>query len=363
MNSTADLLFDSHGPEIRHRSGLAAPDPFIYIYPAGGVPTVFFDAREFEVQKLKLAALKNGVHIEHVESYPSVGAIIAILNKQKITTVKVSPNLPYGIAEALKQAGKKLVIHSYEVEREHKTVPEIAEISAAQHVTSQAFELAWKILAKSTIKRNTLIYRKEILTSEYMKSELRKFLMDNGYDCPEGIIVASGEQSSRPHDAGAGPLRPHECIIIDIFPRSEKSGFFGDMTRTFIKGKVRSKIRELFSVVESVQQEIADSIQIGDRCAEVHQQTIQAFARCGHKTSSKEGFMHGTGHSLGLSVHENPRLAANFKGIIEPGMVFTVEPGLYYPARGGVRIEDIVVFYPDGRKENITHFNKPYFIP
>ena len=73
--------------------------------------------------------------------------------------------------------------------------------------------------------------------------------------------------------------------------------------------------------------------------------------------------MHGTGHSLGLSVHEGPRLNAVCDRIIQPGMTLTIEPGLYYPDVGGVRIEDVVVFHLDGTKENITQLNKSFFIP
>lgn len=373
MKKTADLLLDSRGPEIQHRSGLTAPDPFIYLFPEGEKPMVFFEGKEYGVQQEKLKTLHNGVQIEHIEPYtekitdtslpPLIATLIYILNQFAIDTVRVSPSLSYSVGHALEKAGKKVIIYNYEAEREHKTEQEIQHLIAAQRVNESAFELAWNILRSSTIDGNTVVYEGQILTSEYMKALLRKHLLDKGYECPEGIVVASGEASARPHDMGSGPILPHTCIVVDIFPRSEKTGFFADMTRTFVKGNPSPEIQALYRAVEKVQKNAAERIAVGDSCREVHAQTVKEFADAGHQTSHEQGFMHGTGHSLGLSIHEEPRFNARSSRTIEPGMVFTVEPGLYYPAIGGVRIEDVVVFHPDGRKENITHFNKPYIIP
>ena len=372
MKSTAYLLVDDRGPEIRHRSGLTAPDKFIYLAPMDGVPVVFFDAREFGIQKEKLNQLRNGVVIKALEPYmakiqkksagPFVATLLAILKENKIDNLLVSASLPYVIAHELEAAGKKLTVYSYEKEREHKTSQELNYIIDAQRVNEQAFELAWNILKESKIRRNRLMYREQVLTSELLKSIIRKFLLDQELDCPDGIIVASGDQTSRPHDMGEGPLLPNECIIIDIFPRSEKTGFFADMTRTFVKGEPSDKIKSLFTAVEAVQKKVAASIEVGDSCAQVHQLTINAFADLGHPASHECGFMHGTGHSLGLSIHEGPYLNAHADRNVEPGMVFTIEPGLYYPDIGGVRIEDIVIFTAAGEKKNINHFAKPCFI-
>lgn len=363
--NTGDLLVDARGPEILHRSGITAPDDFIYLYPDGGTPTVFFDAREYDVQKQKIQQLGNGVHVERLEPFLKktfFETLLNILSKFQISTVRVSSSLPYGIARALSEAGITLDIYSYQTERDRKTDREIAHMIDAQRVNESALDLAWKILLESSITDNQVLYQGEVLTSEYMKSEIRIHLLKQGYDCPDGIIVASGAQTARPHDEGEGPILPHECIIVDIFPRSEKTGFFADMTRTFVKGGPTEEIKKLFQAVESVQKEIADSITLGEKCSEVHARTITAFQKLRHATSPEAGFMHGTGHSLGLAVHEGPRFNSTCDVVLEPGMVLTVEPGLYYPELGGVRIEDVVVFHPDGRKENITQFNKPSFI-
>ncbi|MEX0649754.1 MAG: Xaa-Pro peptidase family protein [Candidatus Andersenbacteria bacterium] len=369
---SAYLLFDAKGPEIRHRSGVVAPDSFIYLAPEGKPATVYFDAREYGVQKQKLEALGSPVRIERLEPYakkakkatgsPLLASLLVILKEHKINAVRISPAMPYAIAKALEKAGKKIIVHSYEGERECKTEAEIKFMIAAQRVTEATFELARQILVASTVKRDRIIYKKNVLTSEYMKARLQTFLLEKGYSCPEGMIVASGEQTSRPHDEGEGPLLPNQCIIIDIFPQSQKTGFFADMTRTFVKGKASKDIRTLFRDVADVQRQILESVNIGQQCTDVYKKTVRAFKKLGHPTLPEKGFMHGTGHGLGLSVHEGSSLNAYSERRIEPGMVLTVEPGLYYPGIGGVRFEDVVIFHPDSRKQNITQFTKPYVI-
>lgn len=192
---------------------------------------------------------------------------------------------------------------------------------------------------------------------------IAKHLLESDYSNPEGIIVSCGKQATQPHNEGTGPLLPNQTIIVDIFPRSNKNGYFGDMTRTFVKGKASTEIKKMYLAVEKTQNKILESIKIGDRCSDVHQIAVDNFKKLGPKTTKNEGFIHGTGHSLGLNIHELPRLNAVSKSTIEPGMVFTVEPGLYYEKIGGVRIEDIVAFLPNGEKKILNKFNKPYLIP
>lgn len=363
---SAHLLLGSSDADIRYRSGLVASDPFLYINADGEDPVVFFDAREYETQKRKLKALKNGVRIERLETYghhPLPTAAVDILNHRGIKVVRISNTMPYGTAQMLQRAGFHLIVHDYARERECKTDREISYMRAAQRANESAFELARKVLSESTIHKSAILYKHAVLTSERMKILIRKHLLDLGYECPEGMVVASGEQTARPHDGGSGEIRPHQPIIIDLFPRSEETGYFADMTRTFVKGKPSDQIQELYHAVFSVQREVANRISLGDSCSDIHAMTVDLFRNLGHKTSPEEGFMHGTGHSLGLEIHENPRITSSSDRTVEAGMVCTVEPGLYYPNIGGVRIEDIVVFYPDGHKENITRYDHPYVIP
>lgn len=371
----ADLLIDARGPEIRHRTGIVAPDAFIYLRVDGEPGTTYFDAREYDVQKILLERAGTGVRIERLEPFLDAAkkrqgagsvqerALLAILEASGIGTVRVSAQMPYGWIRVLQQAGVAIEMAEYAEERVRKTEPELECIREAQRKTEQAFAHARSLLAEGKISGDTIVRGGAVLTSEWMRAELTKFLLDLGMSCPEGMVVASAEQSARPHDMGEGPLRPNSFIIVDIFPRDDATGYFGDMTRTFVKGNATEAMAKQYEAVRSVQREIADTIAVGQRCADVYARTVEAFARLGYETSPERGFMHRTGHSLGLSVHEEPSLGGASEAVLSPGTVVTVEPGLYYPEIGGVRIEDIVVFHEDGTKENLNRFEKDFLIP
>lgn len=362
MNKFAYLIFDARSAEIRRRTGLTSPDPFIYLQPSGQQPIVYFNALEYSAQKEKLAALKNGVAIKIITASP-LQALLKILKDKKISTLKVSPTLPLATAEFLKENNLSLSIYDFTKEHEHKTAEEIGSLADAQHVTEDAFALAYGVLMKSEIKKNSIYYKGVPLTSELMKKFINKHLLDRGFSCPEGIIISCGKQAAQPHNEGTGQLLPHQTIIIDIFPRSDESGYFGDMTRTFVKGHASSEIKDLYKAVERAQKMALEEIQIGAKCSALHRKVVTIFRSFGYRTTNQQGFIHGTGHSLGLNIHEEPRLNSFSERIIEPGMVFTVEPGLYYPKIGGVRLEDIIAFSPSGEKKYLNNFNRPFIIP
>lgn len=370
----ADLLIDARGVDIRHRSGITAPDEFFYLREENGTETVFFDAREFAIQKSKLESIGSRARIEALEPYLEAAyasvktgsvmqkTLLEILAKKGITVVRISPNLSYAWALFLKESGIDISVYDYSSERLKKSDADIQEMIKMQRITEQAFELVRSILRESTIDGDHLLYNGKTLTSEYVKSEVKKFLMDHECSCPEGIIVASGDQAACPHDEGTGPILANSTIVVDMFPVSDKTGYFADMTRTFVKGQPSAEALAIFTAVRDVQKEIADGVQLGDRGEDIYLKTVDAFKVRGYETSAEKGFMHGTGHGLGLAVHEAPNLKKGSTHVLGEGMVFTVEPGLYYPGIGGVRIEDVILFHPDGRKENINTFDTDFII-
>ncbi len=370
----ADLLIDARGPDIRHASGLTAPDAFFYLKQDNAPATVYFDAREFAVQQQRLDALKNGVQIERLEPFLeqaramqdalnlSQRSLLAVLLERKIDVVRVPPEIGYGWVKALQDHGIIVELKDFARARRYKSEAQLQMMIAAQRVTEGAYDLVRDVLHDSVIDGTHLRYRGEILTSERMKVLLKAYFTEQGYACPDGLIVASGEQSARPHDDGSGPILAHQFIIVDLFPQNEGTGFYADMTRTFVKGKPTEKMYALYEAVREVQREMADFVQVGVRCEDVYAHTVAAFAKRGFETSPERGFMHRTGHGLGLSVHEAPSFAAACDDVLEPGMVMTVEPGLYYPGLGGARIEDVIVFHEDGRKENINQYSKDWIL-
>src|SRR4029077_3220118 len=154
-----------------------------------------------------------------------------------------------------------------------------------------------------------------------------------------------------PHECGFGPLYADSLIILDVFPRDAKSGYFGDMTRTVLRGRASDAQRKLWDAVKAGQALALKRIKAGVDGMTIHKAIQDLFARRGFPTETRKGrrvgFFHGTGHGLGLEIHEYPRLQ---KVTLKTGHVVTVEPGLYYPGLGGVRIEDVVVVTKKGHK-------------
>lgn len=171
-------------------------------------------------------------------------------------------------------------------------------------------------------------------------------------------IVAGGEMACDPHERGSGPLLANQLIIMDIFPRDSRSGYFGDLTRTVVRGTAGEAQRRLWETCLSGQQRAFQALKPGANGAKIHEDVKAFFASSGYPTEVRggrwRGFFHGTGHGLGLEIHEEPRFAAT---TFRPGQVFTVEPGIYWPGIGGVRHEDVFVITEAGH-ELISDFPK-----
>jgi Xaa-Pro aminopeptidase len=174
-------------------------------------------------------------------------------------------------------------------------------------------------------------------------------------------IVAGGRQGCDPHEQGHGPLRAQEPIIIDVFPRSQKTGYFGDITRTVVRGRASEAVRRLYDTVARGQEMAFEKIHCEAHGSDIHEAIQSFFESEGYKTGRKnghmQGFFHGTGHGVGMEIHEAPRISLNSEDVLKPGHVVTVEPGLYYPELGGVRLEDVVTVTPNGAR-NLTKFEK-----
>jgi Xaa-Pro aminopeptidase len=166
-------------------------------------------------------------------------------------------------------------------------------------------------------------------------------------------IVAGGNQACDPHERGRGPFRAHQSIILDIFPRDERTGYFGDITRTVVRGRASETVRKMYATVAEGQQIAFRELRAGVDGLDVHKKITTFFTTRGFKTGKQHGrmsgFFHGTGHGLGLEIHEPPRVSIVSEKM-KTGHVVTVEPGLYYHGLGGVRIEDVVTINERGNQ-------------
>jgi Xaa-Pro aminopeptidase len=181
-------------------------------------------------------------------------------------------------------------------------------------------------------------------------------------------IVSQGRDAGVPHNHGNDDdlLTRGRPLLVDIFPGEAGGGYFSDMTRTFCLGPAPEPLQRLYGDVRDAYELAMNDLQVGAECRGYQEKVCDLFEQRGHATQRtnqtvEEGYVHGLGHGVGLAVHEAPRLGGPVSNdqVLAPGMVITVEPGLYYPSRDlGVRIEDLVVVGADGRMENLTAF--PY---
>lgn len=235
-------------------------------------------------------------------------------------------------------------------QRAIKTNSEIAEIQKACELTAKGIDFAKNILRQSQIRDQFLYYEGQILTSESLRSRLEAYCLSLGGYATD-TIICGGLDASNPHARGKGPLHANELIVIDFFPRLQASHFYGDMTRTVLKGKANAQQEHLYNCVLECQQEIITKIRPGVYTNDLMQFALDFFEKAsyGLKTSPNacEGFIHSLGHGLGLDLHEYPSVS-HTPIELQPGMVITIEPGLYFKKLGGVRIEDDVLVTPNG---------------
>jgi Xaa-Pro aminopeptidase len=203
----------------------------------------------------------------------------------------------------------------------------------------------------------------EPLTSERVRSLIARTLMERACTARH-TIVACGDQACDPHNHGSGPLRADLPVVIDIFPRSDETGYYSDMTRTVVRGEASGDLVDIYDAVLEAQLQALDRIRAGVDGRDVHQGVSSLFESRGFLTGLQDGrmqgFFHGTGHGVGLDIHEPPRVG-KASDILEPGHVVSVEPGLYYTGRGAVRIEDLVVVTEAGC-DNLTDYPKSLII-
>ena len=274
-------------------------------------------------------------------------AFAVIAKEYRIKTCIIAEDFPVGIANRLTHLGIKLQIADGPLfpQREIKTDAEADAIFEGNRCSALGIAAAEAVLRASKIKAGALLYRGAPLTSERLKLAIETACLEAGAISLD-TIAAGGDQACDPHERGHGPLRANELIIVDVFPRVSATGYHGDMTRTFLKGRASDAQRALVAAVREAQLAALAKIRARANGRAAHDAVCAVFARCGYKTTHTDqgstGFFHGTGHGLGLAIHESPRMNASVDYALKKDSVVTVEPGLYYPGLGGCRIEDVV---------------------
>ena len=263
-----------------------------------------------------------------------------------VKKIELPENFPAAYYAVLHEAGYHLQVRHglFFPKRQCKTDAETRAIRQGNAASAAGIRAAEQVLRDSIIEGNRILYQGKSLTSERLRTIIDQTCLAKGA-VARNTIVAGGRQACDPHEVGHGPLRPHQLIIIDVFPRNQQSGYHGDMTRTFLKGRASPEQRKLVRTVRGAQAAAIAAVQAGVKGNAVHATVEAYFKEHGYQTGRSGeqfyGFIHGTGHGLGLEVHEPPRVSV-VKAKLKAGHVITIEPGLYYPSIGGCRIEDVV---------------------
>jgi Xaa-Pro aminopeptidase len=240
-------------------------------------------------------------------------------------------------------------------ERRSKDAQEIEYLRAAQMVTEDAIRMACQMVARATARDDgVLMVDREPLTSQRARAAVDVWLLKQGYTNPESI-VAGGRAGADCHDHGAGPLRSGQPVIIDIFPRNRKTLYNGDCTRTVVHGEVSDAVAKMHAAVVEAKAAAISAVRAGVTGQDVHSACIDVIRRHGYDVGLPAdnaeatycAMTHGTGHGVGLDVHEPPLLDIGGPPLVV-GDCLTIEPGLYSKAIGGVRVEDMVIVTQDG---------------
>jgi len=357
--------------DMLYAVGMFVPDPFIYLRVNGRPQVVLSDLEIDRARReaphcraVSLSALQKKLREGGLKKTGLPQVIRLLLRGHGISKAVVPHGFPLGLARELRQLKIKVkpANGSFFPERQVKSAAEVKKISAALMMAEVGLAEGIQALKSCKIDRKRrLLYRNNPLTSEKLRAIIDTAIVQAG-GLPANTIVAGGRQGCDPHERGHGLLRANEPIILDVFPRSQKTGYFGDITRTVVRGKASEAIRKLYHTVERAQEIGFEHIRHNASARQVHVKIKEFFEKEGCKTGKingrMQGFFHGTGHGVGLEIHEKPGMGPNTTDTLKSGHVVTVEPGLYYwDLGGGVRLEDMALITGNGPR-NLTKFEK-----
>jgi Xaa-Pro aminopeptidase len=349
-------------PELRHEVPIAIPDPFLYVERNGSRHVVIGSLEVPRVQEL------GGLEIHVPEEYGYDELVRAGKSRDEVRaemqtracaalgvrSAAVPATFPLEVADNLRRAGVELSADRqlFDERRRVKNEAELAGIRRAQAAAEAGMDVARELLRKG---------EREV---ERIKAAMLERFVAGGCTADE-FIVSHGAQSAIGHHMGEGTIRDGEPIVIDIWPRDTESACYSDMTRTFVVGDIDDSLREWHTLTKEALERAIGETRAGVTGRALFDGTCEIFEAAGYLTQRtkeegkplEEGFFHSLGHGVGLEVHEEPSLGMLGRDPLVAGDVITIEPGLYRPGYGGVRLEDIVVVTDDGC-ENLTDY--PY---
>ena len=348
-----------------YATGFFVPDPFIFFQHRNVKFAVMSDLEIDRAKKqaqvdriLSLSRYQRRLRKLGRAPVGTIDILDLLFRERGIRSLIVPANFSALLSDQLRAKGYSVQIKRdpFWADRETKNRLEVKQIAESLRVARLGLEAGIRMLKRTKFKRDGYLYLNGArLTSEMLKTAVNTTIMAQGW-LPSHTIISSGNQCVDPHHEGSGPIKADTSIIFDIFPRSQHNGYFGDLSRTVVRGRASEKLKEIYATVQAGQKIGYDTIRDGVNGKEVHQKILDLFEARGFHTGRikgrMQGFFHGTGHGLGLDIHEPPRIAP-VDATLRTGHVVTVEPGLYYLGVGGVRLEDVVLVTAKGNR-NLT---------
>jgi len=338
-------------PAMRYATPFTAHDPFICCIWRGKrrlVVSTMELRRARREDRNAIVMTPEDLRLPREDRRRLSGWVRGLLRKIRCRSVVVAADFPLGIAREMEQHGVRVHIDPDGLfkERAIKNSREVRAITGSQRAAVAGMRTAVAMIRAARIGRDGILkHGGRPLTSERVRRAIHLTLQM--HDClGVDTIVAGAAQSADPHCAGVGPLKAGTPIVIDIFPRSLVTGYWGDITRTVFKGTIPAPWRRILAAVKAAHACALAQVRAGVHTTTVHRAAADELDRRGYKRQTihgcPAGFIHGTGHGVGLEIHEAPSVSSGKPVRLRPNHVITIEPGLYYPGRGGVRIEDLV---------------------
>lgn len=374
------LLFGEsyHHPNIYYRSGFLAPDPVVLV--DGGDETTLWTSRLEEGRARKQARVGRVRCTEELDWSSIVASsgseqeawsrlLVAVSSEAGLEAVDVDADFPAVHADALRRADVDVRPRTdlYRRQRRIKTEEEVAWIAEVELAGVDAVRRAVERIAAAEARDGILVDAQsgDPLSGRDLAITVETRLLELGCTTTDSICCG-GPESADPHRNSSDVLRLGLPIVLDIFPFSKSTRYWGDMTRTVVRGEPAPAVMRMWEAVFEAQEAGLGAVRAGVNGRDVHRACCEVFARRGYASlpaayrdiDSQARFIHGTGHGLGLEIHEFPRIA-DVDVTLEVGDVITVEPGLYDPAIGGIRLEDLVVVTEDGCR-NLTPMEKVF---
>jgi Xaa-Pro aminopeptidase len=367
-------------PELRHEVPLGVPDPFVYL-EHDGARHVYVGS--MEVDRIRGLGLELAVHpLERIgidELYAQnldwheirLEWAARACAHAGLARASVPHTFPAGHLERLRRAGIELTVDQplFDARRRVKTGAQLDGVRRAQRAAEAGLAAGIALMQQAENGDGVLWLDGEPLTVERVKAAMRQVFAEHGCSAEE-FLVAPGAQGAVGHEMGHGPIRFGEPVVFDLWPRDDASSCFADMTRTIAIGPVADEVRAWHRLTKEALDTATAIVRAGVECRFVFDAVCDVFEAAGYPTQRtktagealRNGFFHGLGHGVGLEVHEGPYLGLLPGGTLLAGDVVTLEPGLYDPAIGGVRLEDLVLVTDDGC-EVLTRFPYDLEIP